>query len=61
MFYHIKRDGKKLVLQGITTSKYNTHFGDYSKIKRTFANDDVLKNSPIQAYTLKISLWTYVF
>ena len=28
MFYHIKRDGKKLVLQGITTSKYNTHFGD---------------------------------
>ena len=34
----------------ITTSKCNTHFCNYNKTKETFTYDDLLMNSPIQAF-----------
>ena len=46
----VPRDEKKKwasIFNGVTTLKCNTRFDDY----KTFTNGDVLKNSPVQAYS----------
>ena len=50
----VPRDEKKKwasIFNGVTTLNCNTRFDDYTKIYKTFTNDDVLKNSPVPAYS----------